>query len=281
MRSSAAPSSSPASDLRPLGAAYDEVRGRIVQLVAGLDRGRQTAPVPACPDWSVRDLIAHLTGVCTDILSGNLEGSATDRWTAAQVKVRRDRDLAEILAQWDEAGSQIAAMLDDFPGWYGHQLIADITVHEHDIRGAIDRPGARDADEISIALDFAVQVIFHSALAAYGLGPLEVGLGDRRWVVGGGDSPTGDREAWRAVAESKEPEPAAGPPVGRVAADPFEFFRAVTGRRRRETDPEPRVDRRSGALPRVLRVRSLHPPPRRSDRAWVISGRENRERSAR
>ena len=234
--------------MRRLGSAYEDVRENIVQLAGDLDGRAKTTHLSACPDWSVHDAVAHLTGVCTDILSGNLQGSATDEWTAAQVEARRDRDTSEVLAEWNVAGSQIAALLDDFPGWYGDQMVADMVSHEHDIRGAVNRPGPRDTEAISIGLDFAVEVILHSALRAYGLGPLEVDLGDSAWVVGGGNSPTGDADAWRAVAESKEPVTApTEPPVAKVGAERFEFFRAVTGRRSAQqirsfewtADPEP------------------------------------------
>src|SRR5438874_1252993 len=56
-----------------IGALYADGRGRISDLVSGLGE-EAAAPVPACPQWSVHDVVAHVTGVCADILAGNLAG---------------------------------------------------------------------------------------------------------------------------------------------------------------------------------------------------------------
>ena len=82
-----------------IGALYADGRGRISDLVSGLGE-EAAAPVPACPQWSVHDVVAHLTGVCADILAGNIAGVATDPWTDAQVCARRDRSVEEVLAEW-------------------------------------------------------------------------------------------------------------------------------------------------------------------------------------
>jgi Mycothiol maleylpyruvate isomerase N-terminal domain len=70
-----------------VGRTYAESRRRITDLVAGLGQEAER-PVPTCPAWSVRDVIAHLAGVCADILAGNLAGIGTDAWADAQVRPR-------------------------------------------------------------------------------------------------------------------------------------------------------------------------------------------------
>src|SRR3954447_14239191 len=126
--------------LRTLGALYEDTRQRVVTLVrdaAAQDSDAATAPVPACAGWRVRDVIAHLSGLATDIESGNLDGAASDEWTAAQVDARRDLNVNDVLAESDEVGPKLACFLDDFPGRYGAQVVADVSVHEQDIRGAL------------------------------------------------------------------------------------------------------------------------------------------------
>jgi uncharacterized protein (TIGR03083 family) len=217
---------------RQLSRVYEDTRGRISDLVGDLDEKATSTKVPACPEWSVHDVVAHVTGNCADIIAGNIGGAATDGWTAAQVDARRDWKIGDILAEWDEVGSQIAAMIDDFPGWYGRQMVADVTAHEHDVRGALDRPGARDSDGVAIGIDFLVNVILHSAMKSFGLGPLEVKAGDRSWTVGTGGPATHDPDAWLTTAASKEPLPSPETaPVGAMTAEPFELFRAISGRR--------------------------------------------------
>jgi uncharacterized protein (TIGR03083 family) len=216
-----------------LGTVYEGGRRRIVELVADLGDRAAAMPVPACPAWSVHDVVAHLAGVCADILAGNVAGAATDPWTAAQVDARRERSFGEILAEWDDVGPEVAAFADDFPGRLGNQFITDVTVHEHDLRGALGRAGARGSDGVRIGADFLVNVFLHPGVTALALGPLEVRAGDRTWVVGTGDPPTGDiGGASRAALMSIEAIPGpSGEPAGTLDVEEFELFRALTGRR--------------------------------------------------
>ena len=58
-----------------LGARYEEARQRIVEVIreaTSSDDAAAARPVPACPGWRVRDVLAHLCGNCTDIAAGNI-----------------------------------------------------------------------------------------------------------------------------------------------------------------------------------------------------------------
>jgi len=206
--------------LRPLGEIYEETRARIVVLVREADGD---GPVPACPSWSVRDVLSHVTGLYDDIVSGNLAGAATAEWTAAQVKRRQDMTIEELLADSDDVGPKLAAMLDDFPGRYGNQVVADIAVHEQDIRGGIGRRGARNCRAVAVGIELLLGAVTSPGAMALGLGPLEVQADGWRWLMGTGGPPTSDPEVAIAAALAA--------PVGRVTAPPFELFRALTGRR--------------------------------------------------
>jgi hypothetical protein len=130
-------------------------------------------------------------------------------------------------------GPQVAAFADDFPGRLGNQFITDVTVHEHDLRGALCRAGVRDSKGVRIGAEFLVNVFLHPGMTALGLGPLEVRAGDRAWVVGTGDPPTGDiGEASRSALMSTQviPEPTVAP-AGTLGVEEFELLRALTGRR--------------------------------------------------
>jgi hypothetical protein len=222
--------------VRQLGTVYEETRARIVGLVRDAKGGAAEAaatPVPACPSWSVRDVVAHVTGLYTDIMSGNLDGAGSEAWTAAQVERRRHITIDELLAESDDVGPQLAAMIDDFPGRYGTQVVGDLTVHEHDIRGALAQPGARDSNAVAVSTEFLLAGIVGPGAKALGLGPLEVRTGDSSWRVGTGDPPAGEPDAAIAAAlASAETQPCPDrPPTGRVTTEPFELFRALTGRR--------------------------------------------------
>ena len=217
--------------MRELGKVYLDVRHRIVDLVR--DGDAATTMVPACPQWSVHDVVAHLTGNCADILGGNLDGAATEAWTAAQVTARKDETIDEVVAEWDDVGTRIAEMMDDFPGRTASQLIADITTHEHDIRAALGRPGGRSAAAVMIGVDFLATTFFNVGLAVNGVGPLEVRSGECTWTLGtGGPRPQDPDQLIRELVwEGDEPPAPVAASTGSVAADPFELFRALTGRR--------------------------------------------------
>ena len=67
--------------------AYAGIRHRTTELLADVSDAEAGATrVPACPAWSVTDVVAHLYGVQRDILDGNLEGVATEPWADDQVR---------------------------------------------------------------------------------------------------------------------------------------------------------------------------------------------------
>jgi uncharacterized protein (TIGR03083 family) len=131
-----------ATDPRVTDRLYQETKERITALVSGLDDAAWRTAVAACPGWRVRDVVAHLAAVAEDWASGRLAAPATDEETAAQVARFRGYDVAGILASWTDASAQLhhlAATAGLEPP------LGDIVVHEHDIRGALGRPGARDS----------------------------------------------------------------------------------------------------------------------------------------
>ena len=124
---------------------YQMTRERIVALIGGCDDVVWSTAVPACPGWSVRDVVAHLLAVAQDWASGALAGAPTDAQTAEHVSRFADHDAAAMLNAWAHAGRELCRMAE------ATGLIApvgDITSHEHDIRAALGRPGARDSEAV-------------------------------------------------------------------------------------------------------------------------------------
>lgn len=39
---------------------------------------KSSGPVPACPEWTVHDVLAHLCGLCVDIVTGRLTSVSHD-----------------------------------------------------------------------------------------------------------------------------------------------------------------------------------------------------------
>jgi uncharacterized protein (TIGR03083 family) len=203
----------------------------VTALLRDIDESQAGLVVPSTPDWTIKDVVAHLSGLVADWLNDNVENYGADEWTAKQVDDRRGRSLAEVLEEWNVTAPKYEAMMDD-PEAAGLFVeipfisVADLAIHEHDLRGALGRPGARDSVAVQIGMKTYVTGLRRRHEAA-GLGPLSIRETDgREWPVGTGD------------------------PVASVSAPRFDLFRAMAGRRSRAQvlafdwvgDPEPYVD---------------------------------------
>ena len=191
-----------------IGAAYRGVRLRVNALVVDTDDVALDSIAPATPAWRVRDLLAHLVGVTADVVGGNLEGVGTDEWTARQVEQRRGRSIDELLAEWNEHGPTVEAMAGEF-GRAAGQLVSDATSHEHDIRGALGVPGARDSDAVALSFE-SVGTSLGIELDRAGMGAVCVHHDETTSTFG------------------------AAEPMAALRTTRFEFVRALTGRRSRD-----------------------------------------------
>ena len=187
-----------------VGDHYRTTRERVTELLDALEPGDGTRAVPACPGWTVHDLLAHMTGVPDDALNGRLDGIATDPWTAAQVERGRALSVTDLVTRWSEQGP----VFEGFP--LPPEAVVDLTTHEQDLRGALDRPGARDSDELLWAF---VLVADRTATARAG----STDRGRRRGLRTGrtrarccGASPSSSTAPCSAVA----PRPSSGPWTG-------------------------------------------------------------------
>ena len=71
-------------------AAYEDGLRRLVALVDGLPDRDLGTPVPACPLWSVRDLVAHLTGIAEDAPHGSFYEGAVGAWADPALAAERE-----------------------------------------------------------------------------------------------------------------------------------------------------------------------------------------------
>ena len=187
--------------------AYAGIRQRLTELLeCTSDDEAASTPVPACPEWTVTDVVAHLYGVEVDIIEGNVEGAGTAAWADQQVRRFAPLGLRQLSHAWNETSPKVEAMGGRFPARAATQLVFDACTHEHDLRGALGRPGARDTDSVIIGLTFIEDSMR--------------GLVEKRQLPGiEFDSPH--------FGTTIGPEPA---PV-RVSTSAFELFRAFAGRR--------------------------------------------------
>lgn len=209
-------------------AAYEDGLRRLVTLVDGLTDAQLETRVPACPLWSVRDLVAHLCGVAEDAVRGAFFDGAMlawtdpeiavrrEAWTAAQVEARRGLDRHRLVAELERHGQALVRGLRrgdratvEVPGWMIAAPAADLAAHLGDLREALGLPP--DTRSPVARYGFACyRSWLGERLVARGLPPLRLADpgGTVEWVVGG-----------------------PGEPGAAVEADAHELFRAISGRR--------------------------------------------------
>jgi uncharacterized protein (TIGR03083 family) len=162
--------------------------------------------VPACPAWTVRQMVAHLAGVAQDIVSLNVENKAADSWTQAQVDRLGGHSIDKLLDLWGQMLDPVITTLGLAPQASACQLVFDALTHEHDIRGALSEPDSRPGDlAFEAAMGFVTtmgdQFIRQAELPALRLVTPTIGsaqLGDPRTPRGQVALNISDFEALRA-----------------------------------------------------------------------------------
>ncbi len=207
------------SDIPDYESAYRDLRVRVTDLLRSAEPAALDAVAPATPEWRVRDVASHLAGVCDDAVHGNMGGvvaqgellvtvnnaERVNNWTDAHVTKRADWPIDQVLDDWAEHAVQVEASMNALHPAIG-QMVADAVTHEHDIRGGLETPGARDSAAMVIAVDWVLRLL-SKRLTRDALGTL------------------------RIEHEGSGVELGAGEPVTRLGTTRFEIARVVTGRR--------------------------------------------------
>ena len=181
---------------------YLDAKQRIGEFVRELSPDELAATVPSCPEWTVKDVVAHLAGGAEDFVAGTADGSP--EWTAGHVRARKDASIDEILAEWDGTAPDVVPVIEGSERMFVIPL--DAVTHEQDVRNAVGKPGARDNEGIDWGLQKALGA-GGGMLAKQGAPGLRIVAGDDEWLVGDGD------------------------PQASVQVDRYELFRTVLGRR--------------------------------------------------
>jgi uncharacterized protein (TIGR03083 family) len=190
---------------------------------------RASVRVPACPEWEVRDVLAHVVGLARDAANGSLptmdlleqwrdDGVAEqrDRMTAAQVDRQANRSAEDLVNDWREVTGTLSPMLsgdipfpDPAPFGLSAILVTDLAMHEQDVRGALGAPRVAEGPALSLALaTYCFGVDYR--IRQLNLPAIELRCGEKQRVLGNGR------------------------PSVSVTADRFELLRALGGRRSRD-----------------------------------------------
>jgi uncharacterized protein (TIGR03083 family) len=117
---------------------YRESQRRIRELVTPLTEAELELNVPACPLWSVHDVLAHLTGVSASIADGSGAYPASTEWTRGHVEARRGHTVQQMFDEWEHNIPAITGMPITSMNWL--PVLHDTLSHEADIRSAIGAP---------------------------------------------------------------------------------------------------------------------------------------------
>ena len=203
--------------------AYEDGLRTIRTLVADLEPAQLGTVVPACPDWTVRDLLGHLAGVAEDTVGGAYFSGALDawrdpslanareQWTAGHVADRAGWDLEKVLRSLEEHVGRYAAAVRAGeplagPAWSLTAPVADLAVHVDDIREALQVDAEAGAAVTRLGFR-GYRHWLHARLVGRALPALRLSDGQREWVLGHGE------------------------PAATVTAERHALFRAISGRR--------------------------------------------------
>lgn len=180
----------PGQDRAPRHLAYRTVRQHITELAL---RSPDVADVevPACPQWTVRELVAHVAGHCLRRIGETADGVGGG--------------LVDLLAGWERAAKQVEPLIAD--GTEDIELmLMDTFTHELDLCAALGIAPPTDHPAYPWAFDVVVGGLAWS-LSSRGLPAVRLVCESGTWVAG------------------------AGPPVPRVTAPRYHLYRSLTGRR--------------------------------------------------
>ena len=141
-------------DLDELGQLYCDGRTAFIELLRSLNADQMAMRVVATPEWTVKQVLGHLSGIVEDAVAGNMQGVTTEPWTAAQVERGETRSAEELLQQWENLGAVVDQVITMGSGT--ERIVIDLTSHEHDVRGALNLPGNRDSAAVRFAQRFVL-----------------------------------------------------------------------------------------------------------------------------
>jgi uncharacterized protein (TIGR03083 family) len=180
---------------------YAESERRVAELVSPLDDATLDTRTPACPDWTVRDMLAHLAGGAASFGTPSYVGLGTDPWAAEHVESRRGAALSDLLTERRVCTPKLEQLPEE--DWRWLQVLHDALSHETDIRSTIGAPRL-PMDALVGAMPLLEAV---TPLKLGGLGSISLELNGQQRTVGDGE------------------------PVLAVRTSLFEFWRGVFGRR--------------------------------------------------
>ena len=167
---------------------YQQSQGRILSLV---HKGNEDTQVAACPGWTVRDTVAHLLGVLTDLTAGKIADASSDEWSAEHIRRAANRSLGDLAGEWHLRGNTSPGVFQSL----GAVLVADLVTHEFDIKQALGNTQGRNEQVVRSVALFYLNALDH-AWREDGVAPLRFITEDKHLDIGGDDPKASVKMSW-------------------------------------------------------------------------------------
>jgi len=115
---------------------YRENVDAVSALAGALDADDLALRVPATPDWTVQQVLAHLAGGPADLLAGRMDGAPSATWTARHVAEREDHSVPDLVAELHGSVDDLVAVLD---GDDNSAIVWNLVVHHADLHEALGK----------------------------------------------------------------------------------------------------------------------------------------------
>lgn len=186
------------SPMEPNCVAYRKTVQSVTELLADYP-GTDDVPVPSCPEWTVRDLVGHLVGICSFAI-GRQTGWAEASQSSA------GHGVEGLVDEWNRMGEQAEQALQASGGRRGSLMVMDAFTHELDLRYALGAPLPADHAAYSRAFEVLLNG-FANAVAAHDLPAVLVSVEGQEFQAGHGE------------------------PVATLSGDRWDIYRSLAGRR--------------------------------------------------
>lgn len=184
--------------------AYRYCRAELSRLIADhLDAADRV--VPACPEWTVRDVVAHVVGGCVWAVQ------AREGLDVSGPPDLADVEMTRLLDDWRQTSERLDVLLAGGADPVHPMMALDLFAHELDIRHVLGTPPPPDHPGYPGALDAAVAGFSHE-VRRRGLPVLRIAAPGAEWTAGSGT-------------------PGSGTPAGTLEGGRHDLFRTLTGRR--------------------------------------------------
>jgi uncharacterized protein (TIGR03083 family) len=123
------------------GSLYKEHVAAVSALAGDLTEAQLATRVPATPAWTVHEVLAHLAGGASDLVTGRMDGAPSAEWTARHVGERAGLPVADLTDELRSRQHAIAESVADNPR---PALVWNIAVHHADLHEALGLPRMPD-----------------------------------------------------------------------------------------------------------------------------------------